>query len=181
MTQKKILKKQKHTNKKHTNKKYKKTKRSTKRNFKMLGGTCNCGLKYNGGTCGCTPSSYRGGSAFLDQLDNQHYYKFSNHNGDPTNPTNMIDERLSGDFSRTSGGKRKNKNMRKIKGGDFFSRAYNTISDYGSNMNYITSFGIPNGVGSQMNLINAYSGSNNNPTLHPVLTNPYGFQNPPLV
>ncbi len=179
MTQKKILKK--HTNKKHTNKKYKKTKRNTKRNFKIRGGSCgSCGLKYNGGSCGCS-KPYNGGSAYLDQLDNQNYYKFSNRMDDPTHPTYMIDARLSGDFSKVSGGKRKNKNMRKIKGGDFFSRAYSTISDYGANMNYITSFGIPNGVGSQMNLINASNGSNNNQTSHPVLTNPYGFQNPPLV
>jgi len=192
MKQKKMTKKhtnKKHTNKKHTNKKNKKTKRVTKRNLKMWrggcgcglkynGGKCGCGLKYNGGTCGCG-LKYNGGSAFLNELDNKYYYNFNDQYNNPTNPTSIIDERLSGDFSKISGGKRKKKNKRKIKGGDFFSNAYNTISDYGSNMNYITSFGIPNGIGSQMNLLNANNASNsNNPTLQ---NDPYGFHNRPLV
>jgi hypothetical protein len=72
--------------------------------------------------------------------------------------------------------------MRKIKGGDIWSNAYNTISSYGADMNYLTSFGIPNGMVSQTNLIGATNAlNNNNPTLHPVSTNPYGFQNRPLV
>ena len=170
---------------KRTNKKQKKTSNRTKRmrfTKKWVGG-CGCGAKFTGGACNCK-TTFRGGSPFLNQLDSQHFYKYSDHNQDPTNPNILVNERLAGDFSRTMGGKkRKMRKLRKMKGGsNILTDTYNTIANTGSNMNFITSFGMPNGVGSQLNLLNASHTSNNSDTMiHPVSVNPYGFQNRPVV
>jgi hypothetical protein len=150
------------------------------RYYKKWGGSCGCGAKFTGGSCSCQ-THYRGGSAFLNQLNPEYFYKFSDHVTDPTNPSAIVDERLAGDFSRTTGGKGKRR-MRKIKGGsNLLTNTYGSIANSGSDMNYITSFGIPNGVGSQVNLLSATNPLNSSNTmLHPVTTNPYGFHNLPL-
>jgi hypothetical protein len=154
--------------KKHTKKHNRKVRRS---------------IKKKGGACGCSNKLF-GGSAYLTAVPSYAYYSYNGDlTNDPQNPSNVMDARFMGDYSRTTGGKRRGRGRKlKIKGGsNFFSNLYTNLVNSGSGMNYINSFGAANGGVNQGDLVNGTGGVvNANATSQPVLSQPYGFPNPPL-
>ena len=127
-------------------------------------------MRRKGGGCGCSSKLTSGGMGF-------------NITNDPQNPTSQISERLAGDFSRSTGGRKRNKKMKKG-GMNVFNSTYSGLMNSGSNMNAYTSFGAVNGAGIQAQTISGLGGSmiNSNSSMNqPVLSQPYGYQNPPLV
>jgi len=138
-----------------------------------------------GGGCGCSKGIV-GGSPHLSQLDTKYYYPYnSNLTVDPQNPASMIDETLAGDFSRVNGGRprrRRNttpKNKNKKRGG---MSIYNHFMNSGSSMNAYSSFGIVNSGSVQADTITGLGVvTSNSGTDQPVLSQPYGPNNPPLV
>lgn len=134
--------------------KHNKNRSTRKRRNMRKGGGCGCGSKLTSGGFGANIAN------------------------DPQNPTNQISGRLAGDYSRVSGGKRRNKRK---KGG---MSIYSSFMNSGSNMNAYTSFGAVNGAGIQAQTIAGLGGSvtsSNSSMNQPVLSQPYGYANPPLV
>jgi hypothetical protein len=130
-----------------------------RRNLRIKKGGCGCGSKLTSGGMGLNISN------------------------DPQNPTSIISERLAGDFSRSTGGRKRNKKLKKG-GMNVFNSAYSGIMNSGSNMNAYTSFGAVNGAGIQTQTVSGLGGSvisSNSAMNQPVLSQPYGYQNPPLV
>lgn len=146
--------------------------------------------KKRGGGCGCNASAspgprFLGGSAYLNQVPQYAYYPYnSDLKNDMTDPINVHSTRFMGDFSRTGGGKRRrSRRQRKMRGGmNFFTNLYNQLQATGSNMNYITATGSVNAINNQANLAAGLNQPVNSSVLsQPVITQPYGWSNPPLV
>lgn len=148
--------------------------------------------KRRGGACGCNAQrpAY-GGSAHLTDVPQYAYYPYnSNLINDQTDPANINTARFMGDYSRMSGGgkrrrekgRKRGRKSRKTRGGsNFFSNLYTQLANSGSGMNYINSFGAVNGSTNQSALVTGTNGLvNSSSTSHPVLSQPYGFPNPPL-
>lgn len=139
-----------------------------------------------GGGCGCNaqqPPRLIGGSAYLSSVPQYAYYPYNaDLRNDPTAPAHIGDARFMGDYSRMSGGGKRSRRGRKIRGGsNFFSNLYTQLANSGSGMNYIQSFGAANGGVNQSALITGTGGVvNGAATSQPVSEQPYGFQNPPL-
>jgi hypothetical protein len=141
-----------------------------------------------GGSCGCgsNPPKLFGGSPNLNDVPTSAYYPYNgNLANDPTSPANIQAARFAGDFSRTTGGRRRTmrrgRRLRQRGGVNFFNGLYNQMAATGSGMNHITSMGAVNGVNNQSNIITGVGPvSNTAVTSQPVLTQPYGFSNMPL-
>ena len=138
-----------------------------------------------GGGCGCATKSIGGYNSNLSQVISQPHsvipYK-DNVTTDPLSPANLVSGRLAGDFSR-GGGSKKRKIMKKRKGGaGVFSNLYSQYTNSGSGMNAYTSFGAINSADTQATTISGITGSPlHQSTNPPVLSQPYGGHNPPLV
>ena len=161
-----------------------------------MGGGCGEGMcagaaampKMMGGGCGdisCSANKVFGGSANLDAVPKDAFYKYnSNISNDPSNPSAVVGARFAGDYSRTSGGSRRRKHRRqkKMRGGaNFVSSLYNSLQNTGSTMGPFTSFGMTNGIAGQTTTASGVGGNvNPSVTSQPVVTDRYGFSNPPL-
>ena len=141
---------------------------------KMMGGGCGDGM--------CSAGKVMGGSANLDLIPKDSFYKYnSNIGGDPANPSAVVGARFAGDYSRTSGGKRRRRQKKMRGGSNFLSGIYSQIQNAGSGMGPFTSFGTVNGTAGQTAVASGVGGVvNSSVTSQPVVTDKYGFTNPPL-
>jgi hypothetical protein len=166
---------------------YKKTSKKSKTcqscNIIRFGGCPDCGgaMVSGGGkgSCGCDSKKKKGGSPNLDKLPQGSHYPLNTYKDDVSWTPFVKSSTLLGDFSRVvgtqGGGKRKTRKMYRKSGGgllNFFS--------YPSN-DYVTTHGTLGGVYSQRDILAGNTLSNSDPRFQPVLNNPYGVTNPPLV
>jgi hypothetical protein len=125
------------------------------------------GGKGGKGSCGCKQFKLRKGG---------NHYPINTYNDDVSRAPFLKSSTLLGDFSRVSGGKRKSIKIHQYKKGggilDFFG--------YPSN-NYVTTHNTLGGVNTQRDILAGNALSNSDPRFQPVLNQPYGVTNPPLV
>lgn len=161
-------------------------KKTNKRHRKKKGG-CGCeskifsGFGSNNSTTNFIGQNQEkvGGSENLPQLYTKYFYPYNqNIINDPQNPSAQMDKRLLRYFS-VSRGKR---NKMKKGGANAFNGMYTQYINSGSKMDPITSFGSVNGATSQANTITGITSTTSTSQMdHPILTNPFGPNNPYLV
>ena len=145
-----------------------------------FGGCLDCGGAMvsggGSGTCNCKSNKQKGGSPNMDKLPHTSYYPVNTYNDDVSRAPFLKSSTLLGDYSRVTGGKRKTQKMRHYKKGggllNFFS--------YPSN-DYVTTNNTLGGVYNQRDILAGNANSSSDPRIQPVLNNPYGVTNPPLV
>jgi hypothetical protein len=139
-----------------------------------FGGCSDCGMSMvSGGKC---TNCKKGGSLNMDKLPTASYYPLNNYSEDVSQPPYIKSSTLLGDYSRTTGGKRKSKKSHRVKGGGVLNFLQLPSSDYVTTHNNI------NGVWDQKNILAGKSIISSNPMDQPALKNPYGSSiNPPLV
>lgn len=139
-----------------------------------FGGCPDCGMStVSGGGC---KNCKKGGSLNMDKLPTDSYYPLNKYSEDVSQPPYIKSSTLLGDYSRTTGGKRKSKKSNRVKGGGVLNFLQLPSSDYVTTHNNI------NGVWDQKNILAGKSIISSNPMDQPALKNPYGSSiNPPLV
>jgi len=135
------------------------------------------GGKGGKGSCGCKQFKLKnGGSPNMDKLPDNNHYPVNTYNDDVSRAPFLKSSTLLGDYSRVSGGKRKSRKMRNYKKGGGILNFFG----YPSN-DYVTTNNTLGGVNNQRDILAGNSMMNSDPRVQPVLRNPYGVTNPPLV
>ena len=145
-----------------------------------FGGCPDCGgdmvSSGGSGTCNCKSDKKKGGSPNMDKIPHSSYYPVNTYKDDVSRAPFLKSSTLLGDYSRVTGGKRKTQKMRQYKKGggllNFFS--------YPSN-DYVTTNNTLGGVYNQRDILAGNANTSSDPRIQPVLNNPYGVTNPPLV
>jgi len=160
----------------------KKNKKSHKRTLKKSKTCKSCNFIRFGGCPDCGGSTVSGGSnAMCSKCISKtktggNHYPINTYNDDVSRAPFLKSSTLLGDFSRVNGGKRKSIKMRQYKKGGGILNFFG----YPSN-DYVTTHNTLGGVYQQRDILAGNAQSNPDPRFQPVLNNPYGVTNPPLV